>query len=156
MGKKSIKENKSIYQLAREEANKTRADVDSFTDGLLSASRIEKIENGTLSAHPEDILQMAECYNKPELCNYYCTTECMIGRKYVPQVETIHDLPQITMEILSDLNALNRFKEKIIDITADGKVSDDESKDFEHFCQSLSEMSLAIESLKLWAEKSLS
>lgn len=156
MGKKSIKENKNIYQQARDDLGMTRAAVEDATEGILSASRIEKIENGSLNAHPEDVIQMAEVYNKPELCNYFCTKECQIGEKYVPEVETIHDLPQITMELLSNLNALNRDKERIIDITADGKITEDEQEDFEIFRQHLGEMSLAIETLKLWADKEIS
>jgi hypothetical protein len=156
MGKKSTKENKIIYQQARENADLTRAAVEEATDGALSASRIEKIEKGSLNAHPEDVTLMAEIYNKPELCNYFCTNECQIGKKYVPEVQTVHDLPQITMELLSNLNSLNRDKERIIDITADGKIADDEKEDFALFLQHLSDMSLAIETLKLWAEKKLS
>lgn len=155
MGKKSIKENKNIYQQARDDLDLTRAAVEDATGGILSASRIEKIENGSLNAHPEDVIQMAEVYNKPELCNYFCTNECQIGKKYVPAVDTIHELPQITMELLSNLNALNHDKERIIDITADGKISEDERADFEQFREHLAEMSLAIESLKLWADKKI-
>ena len=155
MGKKSNKENKSIYQEARDKINMTRAAVEDATGGILTSSRVEKIENGSLNAHPEDVILMAEVYNKPELCNYFCTNECQIGKKYVPEVETIHDLPQITMELLSNLNALNRDKERIIDITADGQISTDEREDFELFREHLSEMSLAIETLKLWVDKEL-
>lgn len=110
MGKKSVKENKSIYQLAREEANFTRKAVEDATNGTLSENRLEKLENGTLNARNEDIIQMADLYNKPELCNYFCTKECLIGKRYVPAVQTIHDLPQTTMGLLSSLNALNRSK----------------------------------------------
>ena len=174
MGKKSIKENKNIYQQARDEIEMTRAAVEDATGGILTSSRVEKIENGSLNAHPEDVILMAEVYNKPELCNYFCTNECQIGKKYVPEVETyfctnecqigkkyvpevetIHDLPQITMELLSNLNALNHDKERIIDITADGQISADEREDFELFREHLSEMSLAIETLKLWVDKEL-
>ena len=98
---------------------------------------------------------MADIYNKPELCNYYCTNECQIGRKYVPEVTTVHNLPQITMTLLSSLNTLNRERDRIIDITADGKIEEDEREDFEKFQQHLSEMSLAIEALKLWANKKI-
>ena len=153
MGKKSTKENKNIYQQVRDELGLTRAAVENATDGLLTASRIEHIENGSLNAHPEDIILMAEAYNKPELCNYFCTNECQIGARYVPEVQTIHDLPQITMELLSGINALNRDKDHVIDITADGKISDDEKEDFDLFRQHLTEMSLAIETLKLWVDK---
>lgn len=153
MGRKSTKENKNIYQQIRDELNMTRADVSDKTDGVLSESRLEKIEHGNLSARPEDVIMMADIYNKPELCNYYCTKECQIGERYVPAVETVHDLPQITMELLSNLNALTRYRDRVIDITADGMISDDEISDFNLFRQHLSDMSLAIETLKLWADK---
>ncbi len=155
MGKKSVKENKNIYQKAREDIDMTRAAVEEATEGILSASRIEKIENGSLNAHPEDVIRMAKVYNKPELCNYFCTNECQIGKKYIPEVKTIHDLPQITMELLSKLNLLNRDKERLIDMTADGSIVEAERTDFEQFLEHLNEMSLAIETLKLWAEKEL-
>ena len=156
MGKKSIKENKNIYQTAREALNLSRLAVSDATSGILSESRVEKIENGSLNAHPEDVVLMAEVYNKPELCNYFCTKEFQIGKKYVPVVDTIHDLPQIAMELLSNLNALNRDKDRLIDITADGRITEDEKADFAIFKQHLAEMSLAIETLKLWADKELS
>jgi len=75
--------------------------------------------------------------------------------KYTPKVETVHDLPQIAMGFLSNLNSLNRDKERIIDITADGKISEDKIDDFESFRNHLNEMAFAMESLKLWAEKKL-
>lgn len=80
MGKRSVKDDKNIYQLAREEVNMTRAGVSDATDGALSESRLEKIESGTLNAHPEDVMLMAQAYKKPELCNYFCTKECQIGK----------------------------------------------------------------------------
>ena len=131
----------------------TRAAAEDATDGLLTESRIEKIESGTLNAHPDDVMLMADAYNKPELCNYFCTQECPIGKKYVPEVKTVHALPQITMELLSKLNGLSKDKDRIIDIAADGKISDDERNDFEKFKQHLDDMALAIQALKLWAEK---
>jgi hypothetical protein len=59
------------------------------------------------------------------------------------------------MTLLSNLNALSRDKERIIDITADGKVTDDEREDFKLIRQHLDEMALAIETLKLWVAKEL-
>ncbi len=81
--------------------------------------------------------------------------ECQIGQKYVPEVTTIHELPQIAMVLLSNLNALNRDKNRMIDIAADGKITADERNDFEIFKQKLVDMSLAIETLKLWTKKRL-
>ncbi len=154
MGRKSIRDNKSIYQMYREEAGLTRATAAETMN--FSESSLEKIESGKQLAYPDSIVLMADAYNKPELCNYYCSRECEIGQRYVPEVQCVHDLPQITMELLSNLNSLNRDKDRIIDITADGRVSEDELKDFQAFRDHLEEMSLAIETLKLWVDKELS
>ena len=152
MGRKSTKENKTRYQLAREAANMTRDDVDEATNGAVSRSRIEKIENGQLP-QPYDVVELSKLYKSPDLCNYYCTNECEIGKKYVPKVETIHDLPQITLSILSRLNTLNSDKDRIIDIVSDGQITDDEKESFEEFKDHLLQMTEAVEALKLWAEK---
>lgn len=155
MGRGSTKPNKNIYQQAREECNMTRADVENSSNGLITESKLVKIENETQSIHQDDVAMLAKIYNKPELCNYFCTNRCEIGQQYVPQVEVIQDLPQITMKLLSNLNTLNKEKERIIDIAADGEVSEEELNDFKQFNQHLKEMSIAIEALKLWSEKEL-
>lgn len=153
MGRKSTKNNKNIYQIARDDAELTRAAVEDKTQGVLSANRIEHIENGSTNVNPEDIVIMADVYNKPELYNYYCRNECQIGARFVPEVQTIHDLPRISLQLLSGINTLDRDKDRVIEIVADGRISKEEKADFELFRQHLSDMSLAIEALKLWAEK---
>ena len=130
MGRKSTKTNKSRFQLAREEANMTRSDVADATDNLISESKVEKIENGQ-NPTPYDVVTLAEIYNQPDLCNYYCTNECEIGAKYVPQVTNIHDLPRTTLQILSSLNQLQHDKEKIIDIVSDGIITEEEKGAFD-------------------------
>ena len=72
MGKKSVKENKNAYQLARESCNYTRDQASELMD-TVSSDRIEKIENERSFPHPEEILEMSKCYKEPTLCNYYCT-----------------------------------------------------------------------------------
>lgn len=54
--------------------------------------------------------------------------------------------------MLSTLNTLFREKDRMIDIAADGKVSEDELPDFLRIKEYLDNMSLTIESFKLWVE----
>ena len=108
MGRKSTKENKNIYQISREKAGLTR-EAASEKMIYISSDRIEKIESEKSEPHPDEILTMAECYKNPSMCNYYCSQECPIGREYVPQIE-VKDLSQITLEMLSTLNTLQKEK----------------------------------------------
>ena len=108
MGKKSVRKNKNIYQIAREEAGLTREKA-SETIGIISESAIEKIEYGQMLPAPDYVLAMAKAYNKPELCNNYCAKECPIGNVYVPEVKTT-ELSQIVLHLLASLNALEKEK----------------------------------------------
>lgn len=148
MSKKSTKDNKNIYFQSRENAGFTRAQA-SERIGCISASKIEKIENGTTSPQPEDVFLMADAYKNPHLCNYYCTHECRIGQTYVPKVE-IKGLPEITLGLLSSLNALDKCKERLIEITEDGKIEPSEAADFRKIQEHLNKISVTVESLKMW------
>ncbi len=97
---------------------------------------------------------MADCYKNPSLCNYYCSHECPIGQEYVPEV-TLKELSQITLEMLASLNALEKEKNRLIEITVDGVISEAEITDFENIQERLAEISLAIDSLQLWVQKAI-
>lgn len=151
MGKKSIKENKNIYQLCREELDLTR-DKASEMMQFISSDRIEKIENEKSLPHPDEILLMAECYKKPNLCNYYCSHECPIGHENVPELK-LKDLSQIVLEMLSSLNSMDKEKNRLIEITADGEITEDEYRDFASIQKELNKISLSVNSLKLWLDQ---
>lgn len=61
----------------------------------------------------------------------------------------------ITLEMLSTLNSLSKEKDRMIDIAADGKITEDEVTDFLRIKSNLDNMSLAIESLKLWVQNTI-
>lgn len=153
MGRKSTKENKNIYQTSREAADLTREAASELLE-FISSDRIEKIENEKSLPHPDEILAMADCYKNPSLCNYYCSHECPIGQEYIPEVK-FKELSQITLEMLASLNSLEKEKNRLIEITVDGEISDDEMHDFEKIQEQLSQISLAIDSLQLWVQKAI-
>ena len=154
MPRKSVKADKSLYQIVREEElGLTRAQASELLEGL-SESQIEKIENGKTPATPEDVMLMAKAYKKPELCNYYCSKECPIGKKYVPEVKA-KELSQIVLEMLASLNALNTQKDRLIEITADGKLDNDEMADFARIQKKLKEISISANALQLWIDNTI-
>lgn len=152
MGRKSIKDNKNIYQLAREEAGLTRMEASAET--YLSESVIEKIEYGNTKPDPDAVVAMAKAYRKPELCNYYCSHECAIGDAYVPEVK-ISALSEIVLHMLASLNSLEKQKERLIEITVDGQVTPDELADFAKIQKMLNRISMSADAMRLWLEKSM-
>lgn len=153
MGRKSTKENKNIYQTSREELGYTRAEAAEKL-GFISADRIEKIESEKTLPHPEEILAMADCYKAPSLCNYFCSHECPIGQEYVPEIKA-KELSQITLEMLAALNNLAKRKERLVEITVDGEITENEISDFVVIQEELDKMSLIIDSLNLWVSNTI-
>lgn len=153
MGKKSVKENKNIYFEAREKAGLTRAEASEII-GTISESRLEKLETGKTAILPEDVVDMARAYKRPELCNYYCTHECRIGKDTVPEVKA-SSLSEIVLGMLAALNSLDSQRNRLIDITADGVISDDELPDFVNIQKQLDQIDLTVESLKVWVASTI-
>ena len=153
MGRKSTKENKNIYQISRESLGYTR-EAASEKLGFISSDRIEKIENERSLPHPDEILAMADCYKNPALCNYFCSHECPIGQEHVPEIQS-KELSQITLEMLATLNILSKEKERLIEITVDGEISEDEVPDFIKIRDQLNQMSRTIDSLTLWVNNAI-
>ncbi len=153
MARTSIKQNKNRYHTAREALGLTREKASELLKSI-SPERIEKIENERSLPHPDEVLTMAEKYKAPSLCNHYCSNQCPIGRQYVPEIK-IKELSQIVLEMLASLNSMNKQKERLIEITADGRIEGKELKDFIFIQEELERVSVTVETLQLWFEKML-
>ncbi|MBQ2439493.1 MAG: hypothetical protein II267_06375, partial [Paludibacteraceae bacterium] len=77
-----------------------------------------------------------------------------IGAQYVPEIK-VKDLSQIILETIASLNAMQKKKERLIEITVDGQISGDELADFVYIQKELEKISVAVETLQLWCERML-
>ena len=153
MGRSSTKENKNRYQLVREELGLSREKASELLE-IISPERLEKIENQRSDPHPDEVLLMSQKYRKPSLCNYYCANQCPIGMEYVPEVQ-VKDLSAIVLEMLASLNSVQKQKDRLIEIAADGRITGDEIDDFIFIQEELERISITVETLQLWSEKML-
>ena len=147
----------TVYKEIRKKYDLTRDEVCDRAMELgmpIQPERLERIENGKYPINPEEVLLLAKIYGEPSPCNLYCSKECPIGEKYVPEVR-VKDLAQIVLEMLASLNSMKSSQERLIEITADGKIDDDEIKDFVFIQNELERISITVESLQLWVEQML-
>ena len=147
----------TIYKETRKKHDLTRdnfCDKASLMNNLIQPERLERIENGKFPITPDEVMLLSEIYGEPTLCNHYCSKECPIGEKYVPEVK-VKDLAQIVLEMLSSLNSMKKSQERLIEITADGIIDDDEIKDFVFIQEELERISITVETLQLWVEQML-
>ena len=153
MGRRSTKENKSVWQTTREELELTREKAAELIPGF-SPERIEKIENGRTQIQPEDALLLAKYYRAPALLNHYCCEECPIGQVHAVRTES-KELAQIAVETLNAVNKLNRSKDRLLEIVEDGRVRADEYADFIEIKGALDRIAQSVSNLQLWMEEQI-
>lgn len=120
----------------------------------VSVSTLSDYELGLTKVVPPDmIIKMADLYKAPELKNLYCREMCPLGCD-MPRVE-LDDLDRITVKALATFRNIEEQKEMLLDIAADGIISEDERPDFEKVIQAMDELASVAFNLKAWAEKNL-
>ena len=147
----------TIYKDIRKKHEMTRDEVcdkAAQLDNPIQPERLERIENGKFPITPDEVMLLADIYGEPALCNHYCAKECPIGEKYVPEIKA-KDLSQIVLEMLASLNSMKKNQERLIEISADGIIDDDEIRDFVYIQNELEHISITVETLQLWVEKML-
>lgn len=155
MGRQSSKTNKNMYQLCREACGLTRAQASEELEWI-SDSRIEKIESEKSAATPEEVVAMQKAYKKPNLCSYYCARECAIGRESRFRVVEEKPVSEIVLDLLAANNKLNSQKDRLIEITCDGKIDDGtELEDFVLIQNELERLIADAGSLKLWVDSKI-
>lgn len=121
----------------------------------ISVSSLADYELGITKFIPVDkIVLMADLYNAPEIRNFYCANECPIGKQCVTQLE-VEELDRLTIKVLASFKNVAYIKETLVDIAADGIISDNEKPDLNKVIESLDAISQYAQELKLWAEKSI-
>lgn len=158
MGRKATKAADNIYYLARMEAAKCNDFLNSREGASevigIDRTRLARIELGSLDPYPEEVLLMADTYNTPEICNFYCSEQCPLGKHTMIPVE-IAELDRLTLQVLSSFQKISSIKETLLEITADGIITEDEKPKLDKVLNALDSISSNAQSLKLWAEKNL-
>ena len=142
---------KNVYRLSREHAKLTREAAAELLN--VGPDRVVRIEE-EYTPRPEEVLAMARVYKDQLLCNYYCTHECEIGKRYI-QPMTYKELTQIVLETLSALNTCNNNKDRLIELAADGSITSTEQKEFRKLHENLKSLSKSIDALQIWVEDAI-
>lgn len=118
-------------------------------------STIANYELGTrCSPQPDLVLCMADLYHAPELLNFFCSNECPIGHETVSEI-TLDGIDRIAIRTMSSLKDAEVMRDLLIDIVADGEVTEDEEDDLKRILDHLQSISAIAEELRLWIQKNL-
>lgn len=158
MGKKATKAADNVFCIARYKAAETDAAFNSRETAAeamgMDRTRLARIELGTVTPYPEEILALSKAYHMPELCNQYCSRECPIGKLTVQEI-TITEFDRLILKVLGSTTNIDELRSSLIKIAADGIIDDSEKPEFHAVLESLERISENAQALKLWAMKYL-
>lgn len=162
MGRDAIKAGENPCFQCRKEAAKYNDKLNSREGAAemlgVSVSSLADYELGITKVIPVDkVVLMAELYNAPELKAWYCTTECPIGRSFPMPSANISTVERTTMRLPKQLrqDEVQDIKDSLIEITADGVISEDEKVDLAEILEYLDELIKAAGELRLIGSKVL-
>lgn len=116
----------------------------------MSVSSVADAELGLTKCMPVDkAVLMADLYNAPQLLNYYCLNECPIGCRQSLS-DKVLSIERVTVKLLKNLKVedLVEIKDMLVEIAADGIISEDEKPEMKEILEYLDELSRTISELK--------
>ena len=162
MGRDAMKAGENPCFRCRKEAAKYNDRLNSREGAAellgVSVSSLADYELGITKVIPVDkVVLMAELYCSPELKAWYCAEECPIGRGFPMPSAELSSVERTAMQLLKQLREsdVQDVKDTLIDITADGVISEDERADLARILEYLDELIKAAGELRLIGEKVL-
>ena len=107
-------------------------------------------ESGRTVAPPDVVMRMAEVYGEPTLTADYCAKVCPIGQVLAHCVER-SEFAVTVLRVLKEFADVERLKEKLVSIAADGELQQHELDEFEAILKEMVELEKRIGELKFFA-----
>ncbi len=120
----------------------------------MSVSAVADAELGLSKCMPVDkAVLMADLYKAPHLLNYYCLNECPIGCR-LSLSDQVLGIDRVTVKLLRDLKVdrLSEVKDTLLEIAADGQITDDEKPAFKDVLEYLDSVAKTVSELKIIGE----
>ena len=147
----------SIYRKARKNAATKNFDFrDAGKAGdrlLIDRTRLLNIEIGRILPRPEEVVAMAKAHHAPELCSYYCSQECQVGKFMdYPDIDELN-LPEIATSLVTSMHLFGKATDTVCGILKDNEITENEMEEFKKVLGMLDELSDYCDALKLWAKQ---
>lgn len=118
----------------------------------IDRTRLARIELGSLTPYPEEVLIMADTYAAPQLGNRYCSAICPLGKKTIPPCELLQ-IDRLTVKVLTAIRGAAYVHDTILEVAGDGEITPAEVPQLEQVMKNLEAMERASMELRLWIAK---
>ncbi len=139
-----------MFRCARNKAGLSREEA---ACRLYIGSRtLADYESGRTIAPPDVVMRMSEVYQEPTLPADYCSKVCPIGQVLAHRIER-SEFAVTVLRVLKEFADVERMKDSLIQIAADGEISPHEVNEFEIIMKEMIELEKQICELKYFALK---
>lgn len=142
---KEQQEYRNIYQIARESAGLTQEKASELMD--ISVDSLRAYEGSRRVPPDPVVIKMIEIYNTQYLAYQHLKTSAEVGQKYLPDI-VIEDLSTSVLKVQAEVKDFIDCEDLLVKICSDGKVSDNEIRDFKKICKELDDVIEAIYAFK--------
>jgi len=128
---------RNIYKNARKYAGLTQ---ERWAEAVgVAPCTIRSYESGEVIPADETVKIMAEVSGQPILCYWHMCNKSALAADTLPEVEQL-PLPQAVLQLLDAINDFNSEPVNLVRLAADGKITIDESTDWERIINRLDDV----------------
>jgi Predicted transcriptional regulator len=138
-------EYRNIYQIAREGAGITQEKAAELIN--VSVESLRAYEYGKRISPGSVAVRMVDIYNAQYLAYQHLKFSDEVGQKYLPAIE-VKDIPSAMLKLQKEVTDYLKFRDELIEITCDGKITPDERPSYDQILKELDDIVAAIMSLK--------
>jgi transcriptional regulator with XRE-family HTH domain len=137
-----------MFRVARNAACLSREEA---AQRLYIGSRtLADYESGRTIAPPDVVMRMSEVYQEPTLPADYCAKVCPIGQVLAHSIDR-SEFAVTVLRVLKEFADVERLKDQLIQIAADGRICEKEVADFKEIMKEMIELERWIVELKYFA-----
>ena len=124
----------------------------------IDRTRLARVELGTKTPYPEEVVIMADSYNAPELINWHCANDCPIGKKTVPKL-TLNNADRAVLNFMAAFIKLKDSEREINELVV--QAAENETLNvgimplLTRTIEKANEFSIRAQELSLWAKKNI-
>jgi len=138
----------AMYREARNRAKLSREE--SAHRLYIGTRTLADYESGRTIAPPDVVMRMATVYQEPELPADYCSKICPIGQVLAHSLDR-SEFAVTVLRVLKEFADVERVKEMLVCIAADGELHQHEVGEFEAILKEMVELEKRIGELKYFA-----
>lgn len=127
----------------------------------ISCESLKSYEYGKTPVPARYVLAMCEAYEDPQLFKEHCRFHCPLGQIFFDKFDSLDieiqhlEIDRLTLQLLNSFRKISSIKDSLVEIVADGKITEAERPQLNEILETLDSISLHTQELRFWVNRNL-